>query len=642
MQIEKIKPIFSSIYFKSFLLILFLYILLPVFLPSASYLCETDKININSCLDASWVMGLHWAIQKNLIFGKDYVFTYGPLGFLATRTALGFSYRYLLLSDLFVIGNFAFILAYVFRRFYGLQTVLFCCLVVYSISGFVTYTDQIVFTFLLISVFWLNYSLEYSKPAGLIVPVIVTALLFYIKVNISFVGLIIFYFYLIYFIFSEKEKIIAKILYGLAVPLLIILLSFPLRTDLAGYIAGGFALVDGYNDAMNLKAAEYLKYTIVAGVLIGVFFATFFYKNFKINFVLFVVCGIFTYVLFKQSFVRSDLHVAIFFVFFPGLCALAVIFYKKLSVLQGYAAASICLACLIAGLSLESYPKFGDRLNYLNAVFFGNNIQERYENGFNRFDLPPEVKEIIGAKTVDIIPWNIDYLYFNRLNYDPRPVVQSYSAYTPYLINLNKQKYESDSAPDFVLFSSASLDDRYPFFDDQQIKLELLKNYACLGIYNSQNAEFLLFEKNPGSASLDLSPPVEESIKFGENYLLKNPNKSYFVKININYSVFGKAVRFLYKPFPVLINFTLEDGTARSYRAIVPIMENGVLINPLIENERDFLNFVGGAAVAEGKKIRSFRIELDSPRSSIAAVASQTYRPDIKLSVSEVSIKRNN
>lgn len=642
MQIEKINTIFNSRYFKLVCLIFLLYILLPTYLSSTSYLCETEKVNINDCLDSSWVMSLHWAIQKNLIFGKDYIFTYGPLGFLGTRTALGFSRLYFLFSDLFIIGNFAFILVYVFRRFYSFQTLGFCFLVVYSISGFSTYSDQIIFTFLLISIFWLNYSLVRSKPAGLIIPVIITVVLFYIKVNISFISLIIFYGYLVYFIFSEKEERIAKILYGLAVPLIIILLSFPLRTDLLGYISGGLSLIDGYNDAMNLKPGEYLKYIIIAGVLIGVFFVTFFYRNFRTNIILFVTCGIVTYVLFKQSFVRSDLHVAIFFVYFPGLCGLLAIFYKKLSVFQVYTAACICSTCLIAGLVLGSYSKLGDRLNYLAAVFSPNNIQERYENSFNRFNLPPEVKEIIGSKTVDIIPWNIDYLYFNRLNYNPRPIIQSYSVYTPYLINLNKQKYESDSAPDFVLFSNMSIDGRYAFFDDQEVKLDLLKNYSCLGVYNAQKVEFLLFQRNPGNASLNFSPPLDESVKFNEDYFLKDSNKSYFIKIGVDYSLFGKAVRFLYKPFPILIYFTLEDGTTHSYRAIVPIIKNGVLINPLIENERDFLNFVKSSSIAEEKKIRSFRIELDTPRSSIAGIARRTYSPDIKLSVSEVSINRNN
>jgi hypothetical protein len=36
-------------------------------------------------LDPSWRISLNMAIDKGLIFGKDIVFTYGPLGYLETR-----------------------------------------------------------------------------------------------------------------------------------------------------------------------------------------------------------------------------------------------------------------------------------------------------------------------------------------------------------------------------------------------------------------------------------------------------------------------------------------------------------------------------------------------------------------------------
>lgn len=645
MKFEKLNELLKNPYIGWLLLAFLVYLALPVYLPSTSFLCESENPNINTCLDASWVTSLHWAIQKNLVFGKEYLFTYGPLGFLGTRTALGFSHLYLVISDLFILANLAFILFYAIRKFNNFQAVIFCLLIIYTMSGGIgMYADQIVFTLMLISIFWLNYSLEHSKTISLIIPVIITALLFYIKVNISFVSLVLFYLYLIYFIFSDKENRKAKVIFGLSVPLLIFLLSFPLNTDIFGYILGGLSLVDGYNDAMSIKLGEFGKYLGIALLAVLVFLVTFFIKIEKVkqNILLLFAFGIFTFVLYKQSFVRSDLHVAIFFTFFPAICGLMVLFYKDLKFSQVITAFCLCLVCLISELTLISYPSFGDRLNYFTAVFYPNNIEERTAKNYERFSLPAEVREAIGNRGVDIIPWAVNYLYFNNLNYNPRPIIQSYSAYTPYLINLNKQKYEGEAAPDFVLFSHTSIDWRYPLFDDQEAKLSLIRNYNCLGLHKTQGSDFLLFQRSPNKNALNFTNPIEETIKFGENYFLKDTNKSYFIKIDADYSLLGKAVRFAYKPFPITIVFTLGDGSERPFRAIVPIIKNGVLINPLIDEPKDFQDFVNGNSIAENKKIKAFRIELESPSRSVKLIAPYTYVSEIKLSVSEFSINRNN
>jgi hypothetical protein len=605
-------------------------------------LCDEAKITVGSCLDSSWTLSINWAIQKNLVFGKDYIFTYGALGFLGTRNALGFNPLYFLFFDLFIVGNLAYVLFYAIRRFANLPAVLLCFLSVYTLASISMYADHIVFILLLISLFWLNYSLKHLRLWSLIIPVVATCLLFYIKVNISFVALVIFYGYLIYFFFSDKENRLAKLLFGLSVPCLIILLSFPLRTDLIGYILGGLSLIDGYNDAMNIKAVEYLKYVFYAVLMISVFFISLFYKNYRNNLILLTTGLIFTFVLFKQSFVRSDLHITTFFPIFPALCGILIIFYEKVSKVQTLIVVAICAVCLWFGLYLGMYAAIGDRLNYLTDIKSPPERLERYEKNFSRFEMPAAARSIIGENTVDILPWNIDYLYFNRLNYNPRPVIQSYSAYTPYLIKLNRQKYESDSAPEFVIFSNQSIDNRYGFFDDQEVKLALIKDYSCVEFFESGDNKFLLFKRSPNNASIDFSPPVEKSIKLNEEYVLEDGNKSYFIKIDINYSLHGKLVRFAYKPFPILISFTLQDGSTRQHKAVVPILKNGVLINPVIEEEKDFFNFVKGIPAAESKKFKSFHIELDSPRRGIRSFARSTYDEDIKLSVSEVSINRNN
>lgn len=638
MNSEKLNKFFNDRYVKAVLFLLLLYLLLPNFFLSGSSLCEAAVVDVTTCLDQSWVLSINLALEKGLIFGRDYVFSYGVLGFLATRTTLGINPFVLLLFDLFILANFAFIFLYIFRKYYSGKIVCLCFLIVYTLSSGSLYIQDVVFLLLLFSVFWLNYSIKHNQVWALFIPASITVLLFYIKVNISFIGLGMFYGYLFYFFFSNNGKTSVKVLAALSVPSLIGLLSFPLRTDLTEYVRGGLSFIGGYNDAMNIESGSFLKFAFIAVVILIVFFGSFYLKNIKGNLILLLACGLFSYVLFKQSFVRSDMHVIAFFSIFPALCGLLLIFHQKAQAFQKYAVAGISLVCLGVGLWFGIYSNLRDKLNYFTEIASLSNFPQRHDNAFNRFSLPIEVREIIGSKNVDIIPWNIAYLYFNRLEYNPRPVIQSYSAFTPYLINLNGQKYDGDSAPDFVIFSNESIDGRYAFFDDQAAKISLIKNCSCLGLYQSGMNDFLLFQKNPRQKSVELSPPVENIIKFEENYVVPDTAKSYFIKFDVNYSLLGKGIRFAYKPFPTVMEFTFEDGSTRDFRVIVPALKNGVLINPFIENETDFFDFAEARANTSAKKIKSFRLKLVLPKALVRLISKETYDQDIRISVSEISI----
>ena len=53
--------------------------------------------------------------------------------------------------------------------------------------------------------------------------------------------------------------------------------------------------------------------------------------------------------------------------------------------------------------------------------------------------IPDSVLEKVQGKTIDIIPWEFSLIPGNQLNWKPRPIIQSYSAYTEKLDELNYQ-----------------------------------------------------------------------------------------------------------------------------------------------------------------------------------------------------------
>src|SRR5882762_9492533 len=60
-------------------------------------------------LDISWKMTLNYAFIKHWTWGKDIVYTYGPLAAFSTRIGWGISRWVFLVFDAFIVVNFYFV-----------------------------------------------------------------------------------------------------------------------------------------------------------------------------------------------------------------------------------------------------------------------------------------------------------------------------------------------------------------------------------------------------------------------------------------------------------------------------------------------------------------------------------------------------
>src|SRR5438034_10352338 len=88
----------------------------------------------------------------------------------------------------------------------------------------------------------------------------------------------------------------------------------------------------------------------------------------------------------------------------------------------------------------------------------------------------------------------------------PRPIFQSYSAYTPRLAEMNAAHLRSDRAADHILFDVWTIDGRFTAQDDSLSWLELLTRYDIMGMAG----QYVLMEKS-------VTPRRYELIPIGEN-----------------------------------------------------------------------------------------------------------------------------
>lgn len=599
-------------YLRYFLLLFFLFISFPFvfYRPPAQG------------LDESWKIALHLAAQYDLFFGEDFVFTYGPLGILYTRLPIAVPKSVYLLFDLFFLFNFLFLMNSLLKKELKIGVCLFSFL-----SFIIVYGEAVELWYFFFYLFYLFSFLQNTAKVGhLWLAGLLAIICFYIKLSLGSVAIAIFLVVIAYLLLLKKigpkrgAWIVFFFLGALGTS------AYFLNVNLRGYILHSLQIISAYNDSMFQRSDSvynpFLYAALVLGLCYGLLvvirFVQLFYRK-EISacaneFLIYSIIGLFLFVLFKSGFVRNDsLHCHYFFrgIIFP--VALLYLFspgdlQKKIIAAYSWIAISISFWAINTLpdnnqpyrqiVSLDIFQgKFEALRNYIKDVkeYPHDEIKPEFKNA--------TLKEIIGHKSIDVVPVEISQLYFNGLRYNPRPVIQSYSAYNGYLDSLNNRKYLSETAPDYILFSLQSIDNRYPFFDESRTKLAILSQFEVVGEIKDQL--LLTHRKEPKSLINEGGTQTMEA-KLGEDISIPRSSSLAFTKIFVDLSFFGKVRRLLYQPPSLNVIFTLENGETYTYRGITTILSGGVILNKFIDTNEEFelLMRADGALNTNVKKIR--------------------------------------
>ena len=232
----------------------------------------------------------------------------------------------------------------------------------------------------------------------------------------------------------------------------------------------------------------------------------------------------------------------------------------------------------------------------------------------------------------DIIPILVSTIYFDSLNYNPRPGIQSYANYNSYLDTKGAEKYLSNSAPEYIIYSAEdtlknaiSIDNRYPFFDEPMTKLALLQNYSIVDSFDNQ---LLLKHANKSKQIISGNETISHTT-LNKPIIVPITTNLQILKINITYSFLGKIIRFLYQPPELKAIFTLCDGSTHSYRVIKPILEEGIIVNKFIVNNKDFTKLFNNSSIENIPKVSSIKIMGDK----------WGFNKDIELKWKQINIK---
>lgn len=576
------------------------YLIFPSFFEYTVSPIQSTKDYIWNSLDPSWAVTLNYINNNDFVWGKDFVFTYGPLSFLSTRIGWGCNKYVFLVYDLFCFLNFTLIFYYSLGNNKNkLLTVISILIVISVVPTYLGGANALVlFLFLL---FWLVRNIDEYKLINYIFQIILICLLFYIKLNTGLVSIVLYALTFAYLFISKKANRIQLMILFLLPFIFLYLISFLLNVQIINYIISGLEIVSGYNEIMYLNDSTFMfdsiSLLIIFLAILVLFLILFSQKGRQeilknITYLtLFTIC---IFILYKQAFVRADNgHIMEFFKYSVLLILCTKVFYD----FKWFSPKSIIVSVVVF---LPFYMCFK---NYGWTIFdYKDNLEKTtYVDQFNSFtetsglklhpnnnQLPESVKQKIMNNSVDVFPWNIHMLLENKLNYLPRPIIQSYSVYTKHLEELNFNFYNSNNAPKYVLYDYASLDYRYPLFDESKVNLVLMKNYNAIEMFTLNERKIILLERKEN--------PVPIKLTFIKEYAILNntpfiPKKDIFYELEF-YSTFkGKIFSILsHAPEIKFAIKNMNNGTTE-YRTSNSLLKSGIFSDYQFNSTDDYFNF---------------------------------------------------
>jgi len=394
--------------------------------------------------------------------------------------------------------------------------------------------------------------------------------------------------------------------------------------SLAGYVRSGWEVASGYSEAMGLPGP--LWQPALAGAMIAASFAAVLLTAGDLRALLpgLTPALIVAFFAFKHAMVRQDAHAALFQVkFAAGLLFLLVsarlprdrrliLVLELFTVVMAYTVAVEQFhgfdAEIRARLELRNAPPTLDAFWHWPATWANIGAAEHTARATLR--LPARFHEIVGNGTVDGEPWDVDVVQANGWRWQPRPVFQSYTAYTPALDRINAEHLQSDRTADFVLLSFATVDARHPFLEAPRSWRALLDRYDL----KWSGGGWLLLQHRSQSHYGPLAHLGNYTAHWDEDVTIPNGNGLLAMGPRISPSLAGKVESILFRTAAVYLDGVFSSGRRFHWRCVPRNLGAGFLIRPFPQTLQELkLLLLPDMMPAFPDQIVSVRFHADKP-----------------------------
>jgi hypothetical protein len=350
----------------------------------------------------------------------------------------------------------------------------------------------------------------------------------------------------------------------------------------------------------------------------------------------------------KEGFVRADEHVVVFLVYSFFLAALlpALLGFdwvtEELNERENILSAPVgnlllrrrvlaltfgCLFFSLAPFALFKadfrsavqtglLAKTSDTFSaFIRPATYKLELERQLESMRDKAELP-KIRAVVGGDAIDALNLDQQAAILNGLNYKPHPVFQNYSAFTPALQRLNADFFKS-KPPQYVLWRTGSIDDRFPTLDDGEVLLTILSSYSPV---TNENGFILWKCKTLTERPYALTNKHEFSVSLKQWVTL--PREPTWLQIESEQTLFGAVQSLLSRGSEMRLEVQLDNGGTRSYRLLPGNARYGFVISPFLHSYNQLL---AGNNATNCARIVSARVRVANERAVAPSIHFVTH-----------------
>jgi hypothetical protein len=325
---------------------------------------------------------------------------------------------------------------------------------------------------------------------------------------------------------------------------------------------------------------------------------------------------------FKAGFVRADVHVfatAFALLLQGGLLALLLgrrppAVAAGLALLLALPGALLWHALIANGRPTSSYRFVSaadliQRLQTVPAMLGGTAFDAPHAAAVRDLRDPAPLPAFDGG--VDMFGLGQSLLIGQAADYRPRPVFQSYMAYTPRLARENAAYLAGAAAPRWILFDTATIDGRLPAMDDAAAWPELLTRYRPVGAID----RFALLERRSVPRPWRLVP-ISAVATVSDQRIAVPPTAGapVWARIDVQETTVDRLQTLVVAAPYVYLDVVLTTDAVWRARLVAAVARDGFLLSPVVNTTAGFVALAenGAGALAE-KEVRAIVIHVDDP-----------------------------
>ncbi|WP_130619625.1 hypothetical protein [Dyella amyloliquefaciens] len=579
-----------------------------------------------SSLDSSWQEVLNWGITHHAQWGKDLVFTYGPLGFLGPDAPFDPALYPTWLSLQIVIALFLSGVVTAALRALPFPGAL-AYLVGTFVFGVIWSNASVWIVFYPLSMLILTKTAENPQrgnPDVLMVTLLSAFGSLLILVKFSAFPLWLLWLpmgTLVFLTYRARSLGVLFLAVGLLAPIAAWIGCGQNPLNIPSYIRLTWEVAVYYGQSMQGPPARVTEDIFALGSLLFVLVLTgigTWVGRRSIGKVAFGVTVAATLVLaYRAGTLRADGgHLLIFWSISTWMCALAIGHWLQTSArtrAASFVGGLLILVPLGFMFAAHTYPAHSGQQLLRGTATIGRlkssinqtlHFSEAYGQRLEawrtrRASLSlPGIAARVGNSPTDLIMNDQGYLLANGLNYRPRPVFQGYSAYSDELSRVNEEFFLSDRAPDWVIANLGAIDGRYPNTDDAKALVRILQLYRPV----FHEKQFLLFERDKNAPQPPIAPVPVATLQASFNKsvdLSAYADSPLLARFEVELTMWGKLNALLTREPPMYVEAEFRDGTIQKFRISRAVARSGFMLSPGLVDQQAYLAWLFGSAKRE-------------------------------------------